>query len=488
MARIAIQCPPLGVSVFTGILAEWKVAPGDTITKDQAILVLETDKVSSEVLASAGGVLDAIEVQVGDVVEPEMILGYIETSGERSVAAAAPAAQPIAKPAAAEANGKTAAPPPPAATTATAVAAPAPAQPSSNGHGATESNGSGRPHKYTPSVRRLMRENTITDQDMGTIRGSGLNGRIKASDVARFIASGRKAEQAAAAAPAYAPLAVAPAPAPVPVAAKPAPVAAPVAAAPAPVVAAPVAKAAPAPVAIPVASGEERWTTSKVTTARRTIATYLRNSVDQAVHTTSIDECDVTELLALRKRMNLDLEKHHGIKLTLTTFIAKAVAMALTEYPLLNSVLDLEKGEIHTAQHVHLGIAVDAPQGLTVPVIRFADSLGLLALQQEINRMATLVREGKAQLSDLQGSTYTITNAGSEGSIASTPIINFPNVGILGVNKIRRMPVVRDEAIVIRDIMNLSACFDHRLVDGVYNVRFINRVIGYIQEPATMLL
>lgn len=475
MARIAIQCPPLGVSVFTGILAEWKVAPGETIAKDQAILVIETDKVSNDVLASAGGVLDAIQVQVGEVVEPEQVLGYIETSGERTATVAAPAA----KPAAAEVNGKTATPPPPvAAATATAVAVSAPVQPSTNGHSAPESNGCGRPHKYTPSVRRLMRENSLTDQDMGTIRGSGLNGRIKASDVERYVAGGRKAEQAAAT-PAYAPLAAAPAPASAVAQAGPAA---------SPAAPAPVAKVAPVAVAIPVASGEERWTTSKVTTARKTIATYLRNSVDQAVHTVSIDECDVTELLALRKRMNADIEKQYGIKLTLTTFIAKAVAMALTEYPLLNSVLDLEKGEIHTAHHVHLGIAVDAPQGLTVPVIRHADSLGLLALQQEINRMAALVREGKAQLSDLQGSTYTITNAGAEGSIASTPIINFPNVGILGVNKIRRMPVVREDTIVIRDIMNLSACFDHRLVDGVYNVRFVNRVIGYIQEPATMLL
>jgi len=465
MSRIAIQCPPLGVSVFTGTLAEWKVQPGETIQKDQAILVIETDKVSNDVLAAAAGVIDDIVVQAGEVVEPEQVLGYIETSGTRSATAPVPAA------ATATTNGKSATPPPapsaPATAVATPVAPPAAATPSSNGHAHGAASADGKPHRYTPRVRRLIREAGLSATELGTIRGTGRHGRVTPADIERFLASGRVAEQAATT-PAYAPLAAAPAPAAT-------------AAAPAPKPASPV-------MPIPVPTGEERWTSERLSTIRRTIATYLRNSVDQAVHTVSIDECDVTALLALRKRLNAQVEQRYGLRLTLTTFIAKAVAMSLREFPLLNSILDLDAGEIRTAGHVHLGIAVDAPQGLTVPVVRYADTMGLVALQQEINRVAGLVREGKAQLSDLQGATYTITNAGAEGSIASTPIINYPNVGILGVNKIRRMPVVRNDEIVIRDIMNVSACFDHRLVDGVYNVRFVNRVIGYLEEPASMLL
>lgn len=465
MARVPIKCPPLGVSVFTGVLAEWFVQPGDQVKVDQPLWAVETDKVTQEVLSPAAGVIEELLVEPGEVVEPEMIVGYIGDGSGTATAKEAPAQAA----AAAAASASPANADPPKAAPATTVAAPAPA-PSSNG--AASGNGlavAGRPHRYSPRIRRLMREHKLSEAELGSIRGSGRQGRLTAADVERYLASGRKAEQAAPAG------AVAPLPPPPPAAVAQGPAAAP---RPAPVAAIPT----------PLAPGEESWETSRLTTIRKTIATYLRASVDNAVHTVSIDECEVTRLLAARKSINEVVVPQYGIKITLTAMVAMAVAKALREFPLLNSQLDLEKDEVRTARHVHLGIAVDAPQGLTVPVVRFADQLGLVQLQSEINRLAGLVRENKASLADLQGSTYTLTNAGAEGSIASTPIINYPNVGILGVHKIRQMPVVREGQIVIRDMVNLSGCFDHRLVDGVYHVRFLNRVIQYLEEPVLLFL
>ncbi|MEO7994036.1 MAG: dihydrolipoamide acetyltransferase family protein [bacterium] len=521
MARKALACPPLGVSVFTGILAQWYVKVGDPVAVEQPIWSVETDKVTQDVLSSMAGTFAEITVPEGDVVEPEMVVGYIETDANVVVGAPsgdkpapekktaekdipveeppkkeAPAKEPATKEAPAkepppqetpasvpaealaEANATTGDVTPAAAPAAkassskqaaTTTAAPATSPAGSNGtHSSKTEKGT---HRYSPRVRRLMRENKLTEQDLQTVQGSGREGRVKASDVERFIASGKRAEVAA-------PQAAAPA---------------------APRPAAPVAATATAPepaptkhavAQIPPIGGvmEESVEVQKLTTIRKTIATYLRNSVDNAVHCVSIDECDLTDLLAMRTRLNAYYEQNYGIKVALTAFIARAVALSLREFPTLNSQLDLEHDQVKTAKHIHLGIAVDAPQGLTVPVVRFADQLSILQLQVAISEVAEKVRAGKATLADLQGSTYTITNAGAIGSVASTPIINYPNVGILGVHKIRKMPVVRDNQVVIRDIVYFAGTFDHRLVDGVYNVRFMNRVIQFLESPELLLL
>lgn len=555
MASIPIKCPPLGVSVFTGVVAEWYVKTGDAVTEGQPIWSVETDKVTQDAYASTSGTMGEIVAQAGEVVEPEQVVGYIETEvgatpgGDEPKPSAAKASTAKAEPAPAKAepepaNAATApakaeastapaktekvadvSPKTTAASDASGVAAQAAqaatstardeetalamgqkspadtaaapeavepkgggsdgggakAQPASTGNGRATAAAStstttverGQPNRLSPRARRLMRENNLSESDLGAIAGSGRSGRVQSKDIERFLASGRKAEverrpQAAQSKPSGG------GDSPTPYGGKPAPSATP----------------KKAPVSLPpvAVTGEEQVEVQKLTTIRKTIATYLRNSVDIAVHCTSIDEADVTTLVSLRGRIKETIEERYGIKLTYTSFIAHAVAASLREFPMINSVMDMERGEVRINHHVHLGIAVDAPAGLMVPVLRFAEQKTLLQLQAEIDGIAQRARDGKITLEELQGSTFTITNAGASGSIASTPIINYPNVGILGVHSIRKMPVVRDGQIVVRDIVTLATTFDHRLIDGVYAVRFMRSVIERLENPELALM
>ena len=236
--------------------------------------------------------------------------------------------------------------------------------------------------------------------------------------------------------------------------------------------------AAPAP-----SSGEERIQLRGV---RKVIAERMAKSFHTMALVTLVDEVDMTELVLLKEAFKGSAEKK-GVKLTFLPFIIKAVIPALREFPYANSTLDERNGEIVLKKRYNLGIAADTPNGIMVPVLKDADLKDIFELSAEIERLASRARTGELGLEEVQGSTFTITNLGSIGGLFATPIVNYPEAAILGTHRISKRPVVRDGKIEVRDMMYLSLSFDHRVIDGAYGARFMNRVIEIIQDPKKIL-
>jgi pyruvate dehydrogenase E2 component (dihydrolipoamide acetyltransferase) len=220
---------------------------------------------------------------------------------------------------------------------------------------------------------------------------------------------------------------------------------------------------------------------------RRKIAEFLAHSKRTAAHYTYVEEVDVTDLVLLRERMK-PVAEARGAKITFTAFIVKAVCLALRAHPKLNAAMDDARGEIVYKRYYNIGIAADTEQGLLVPVLRAADQRSLLDVSRELARLAEGARAGNLPLEDLTGGTFTITNAGQIGGLLATPILNYPEVAILGVHKIKKRPVVRGDHIVPRDIMYLSLSLDHRAVDGADAARFMNDVVRYLEDPQLFIL
>jgi pyruvate dehydrogenase E2 component (dihydrolipoamide acetyltransferase) len=220
---------------------------------------------------------------------------------------------------------------------------------------------------------------------------------------------------------------------------------------------------------------------------RRKIAERMSTSKNTAAHFTFVEECDCTELKAIRERLKPRAEKE-GVKLTYLAFIAKAVVAAMKKHPTLNSALDESTNELVIRKSVHLGIAASTDAGLVVPVVKDADRRSILDLAREIERLGTAAKQGKLKPQELTGSTFTITSLGATGGLFATPIINFPEVAILGVHQMKQKPVVKDGQIVIGDVMLLSLSFDHRIIDGHVGAAFAYEVIGYLQEPDRLML
>jgi pyruvate dehydrogenase E2 component (dihydrolipoamide acetyltransferase) len=220
---------------------------------------------------------------------------------------------------------------------------------------------------------------------------------------------------------------------------------------------------------------------------RRKIAQKMSQSVHTAAHFTFVEECDCTALKALRARLKPAADAK-GVKLTFLPFIVKAVVAALKQRPVLNSALDESTNELVYRKYYNIGIAASTDAGLIVPVVKDADRKSLLDIAREIERVATDAKNGKSKMEDLQGSTFTVTSLGADGGLFATPIINFPEVGILGVHQIKQKPVVRDGQIVIGDVMLLSLSFDHRIVDGHVGAAFAYDIINYLQDPDRLFL
>jgi len=220
---------------------------------------------------------------------------------------------------------------------------------------------------------------------------------------------------------------------------------------------------------------------------RRKIAQKMSQSTSTAAHYTFVEECNVTELKALRERL-LGPAEAVGVKMSFLPFIVKAVVASLRKHPMLNSTLDEAASEVVLRRYYNIGIATATPAGLIVPVVKDADRKGLLDIARDLDRLANDARAGKARLEDLHGSTFTITSLGAQGGLLATPIINFPEVAILGVHQMKKRPIVKDGQIVIGDVMLLSVSFDHRIVDGHVGAAFAYEVIGYLERPETLLL
>ncbi|HEU0116687.1 MAG TPA: 2-oxoglutarate dehydrogenase complex dihydrolipoyllysine-residue succinyltransferase [Thermomicrobiales bacterium] len=438
---VEIKVPPLSESLVDAVVGQWLKHEGDEVSRGEAVVALETDKVNLDVTAEEDGVLARIDKHEGDVVTVGEVLGEVATGAAaakaapaKAEAAAAPAAPPI---------------PQPAAPTAPPAAAPVPTE-------AAEAAAAGR---AAPAVRRLAEEHNI---DLAALAGSGPGGRVTREDVL-LAARAQTTNGAAQAAPPAAAEPVPAAPAPVPVQS-----------APLPTVVAPV---------VGVNGREERVRLSR---RRQTIAQRLVEAQRTAAMLTTFNEVDMSAVMELRARRKEAFKERFGVNLGYMSFFTKAAVGALKAYPQVNAELDGD--ELILKKHYDIGIAVGLEEGLVVPVVRDADRKSFAEIEREIVELATKARENRLALSDLMGGTFTITNGGVYGSLMSTPILNAPQVGILGMHAIQQRPVVRNNEIVIRPMMYIALSYDHRVVDGREAVQFLVKVKELVEDPETLLL
>jgi 2-oxoglutarate dehydrogenase E2 component (dihydrolipoamide succinyltransferase) len=419
-----IKVPSLGESIVEATVARWLKRVGETVAAGEPVVELETDKVNLEVAADHAGVVTAILKEEGTTVGIGDVLGAIE-------AGAAPPAEAVA-----------ARPP-----------VMAPVEPELRE--AETSGGNGAAVLATPTAQRVAAEYAV---DLRGVAGTGPGGRITKEDVLRSV-------QVPAMPPAPAPALAAPVPAAVAPAPAPAPAARPV---------------APTP-----ASGrhEERQRLSR---RRLTIARRLVEAQQTAAMLTTFNEVDMSAVMELRKRRKEAFKERYGVNLGFMSFFTRAVVGALKAFPMVNA--ELQGDEVVVKYYYDIGVAVGVEEGLVVPVVRDADRKSFAQLEQEIADLARRAREGTLSVADLQGGTFTITNGGVYGSLLSTPILNAPQVGILGMHKVEERPVVVNGQIVIRPMMYLALSYDHRLIDGSTAVRFLVRVKELIEDPEALLL
>jgi 2-oxoisovalerate dehydrogenase E2 component (dihydrolipoyl transacylase) len=426
LSQFIFKMPDLGEGTVEAEIVAWHTKPGDTVEEDQVIVEVMTDKAAVEVPAPVGGRVVSISGEPGDKIAVGSPLIVFET--------ASPLAAP-AQPAAAVQ------PAPPAPPPREVTAAPDPGPPDPGQHDAGEPRGHGRV-KASPASRRRAREAGI---DLSTIAGSGPGGRILRGDLP--AADGRAAaKQAAGPATASAgkPSAVAPAPLPA-------------------------------------------TTEIKVIGVRRVIAERMSEAKRNIPHFAYVEEVDVTELESLRQHLNGQLAKGEA-GLTYLPLVILALTRALESFPQCNVLYDAARGVLVRHRAVHVGIATQTPDGLKVPVVRDAQARSLWDLAADIRRVSERARTNKATREELMGSTITVTSLGKLGGIASTPVINSPEVAIIGLNKAVDRPVVREGAVIVRRIMNLSSSFDHRFVDGYDAAAMIQALKELLEHPATIFI
>ena len=396
---VAIMVPSLGESVTEATVATWFKSVGDTVSQDEMLCELETDKVSIEVPAPASGTITEILAAEGATVEADAQLGVLSSGAGASAAAPAPASS---------AESSTKAP-------ATSAAADV---------------------EDAPSAKKMMAESGLSPDQ---ISGTGKDGRIMKEDVQAALTA---------------------------------------------------APSAPAPAATPrapiAASDESREERVKMTRLRQTIARRLKDAQNTAAMLTTYNEVDMSATMGLRKEYKELFEKKHGVKLGFMSFFTKACCHALQEVPEVNAEID--GTDVVYKKFVHMGVAVGTPNGLVVPVVRDADQMSFAAIEKKIAELGRQARDGKLSMADMQGGTFTISNGGVYGSLMSSPILNPPQSGILGMHKIQERPVVVNGEIVIRPMMYLALSYDHRIVDGKGAVTFLVRVKEALEDPRRLLM
>ncbi|MDW8106270.1 MAG: dihydrolipoamide acetyltransferase family protein [Armatimonadota bacterium] len=449
--KVAVIMPELGESIVEGTIVRWLKQEGEAVKEDEPIVEIMTDKVNTELPAPASGILRQVMAPAGATVQVGQELAYIET--EVSAEAEAPTPQP---PTAEAAPSEPSAPPPVSAVgfyggeTEPISVAPAsePVAPS-RADGQTRT---GRPF-ISPVVSKIAQEHGISLEELLSIPGTGTGGRITRKDVEAYLA--RRA--------------AAPQPAPQP--------AAPPTAPPQPVPA--VAPAPPTPA--PPREGEE---IIPLVGMRKAIAEHLTKSYQTAVHVTTVIQVDVSKLVEFRERNKESFQQQYGVRLTYTPFFVKACTDALLEFPMLNATL--QDDQIIVRHYVHMGVAValgaKGEEGLIVPVIRDAHKKSLIEIAREVEDLATRARNKTITVADVQGATFTLTNPGSYGALIGTPIINHPQTAILGTYAIVKQPIVINDMIAIRPMMYLCLSYDHRIIDGMYAGRFLQRIKRAIEE------
>lgn len=467
---VDFKLPEIGEGTAEGEIIKWLVAVGDEVEEDTPLVEVMTDKATVEIPSPGPGTVAELRAAEGDVVDVGAVI-MVFGEGGTAAGAAAPAAEETGAPAAqvpsadsvAVASATTASRDSVDAARAVARAeledaerpvweAPAP--------------GPGRVMS-TPATRRMAREMGL---DLTGVTGSGRGGRVMKEDL-----PGLELEANAA-----------PAPAPAPEAA-PAPTAA-AEATPAPAPAGkPKATAAPIAVRPGAAVAGQLEERVPFRGLRRRIAARLVEAKKVIPHFTYVEECDATEIVALRGQAK-EVGAAHGIKVTYLPFFLKAMVEAAKLHPILNSSLDEENGEIVYKHYYNFGIATDTERGLVVPVVKNVDELNIYELAREIDRLATDARDGRSSMEDLSGGTMTITSTGNIGGVLATPIINHPEVAIVGVTAIRPRAVVRDGEIVIRQMVNVAISLDHRIVDGAPGAIFMRDMVALLEDPKLQIL
>ena len=445
MAKVNIEVPEMGESVAEATLLEWLVKDGAWVEQDEEICEMETDKANVNVPSPAAGVI-ALAGTADETYAVGDVIGTLD---------------PDAKPSA-DGGGSTHAPAPNAE--ASAATTGQGGAPTAAGTGGTPGNPSAgvaseKLEDLAPAVRRMVAEHGLNPDD---IEGTGRGGRLTKADVLNAVDG--KAGSTNGQPPAPAP-STAPAKAPDAAKASPPP--------------------APEPVRVQTSGGQEtrRVPMSKI---RKRIAQNLLNAQQNAAILTTFNEVDLTEVMALRKKYKEPFADKNGVGLGFMSFFSKAVCIALGEFERVNAKIDGDEMVYH--DYVNLGIAVSTPRGLTVPVIRNVQEMNFAQIESEIKRVALAARDGKLGLDEMSGGTFTITNGGVFGSLLSTPILNPPQSGILGMHTIQQRPMAVDGEVKIRPMMYTALSYDHRMVDGKESVSFLVRLKELLEDPARMML
>ncbi len=426
---IDIKVPPLGESVTEAIIARWIKAPGEAVAADEPVAELETDKVTLEVPSPVAGVLVSHAAAVGDTVGVDALIAIVDENGE-----AAPAGK---KPAAPAAEDKPAAP----AQAAPTPVVPTPAAPTP----AATAPVVNMDHPLSPAVKRLVDENNL---DPRRITGTGKDGRLTKGDVLAAIENGSAKAVAPAAAPSSTPAPVMP------------------------------------------RNDDPREERVPMTRLRKVIAQRLKDAQNTAAMLTTFNEVDMSNVMALRSEYRDVFEKTYGVRLGFMSFFVHAAIEALKEFPAVNAEIHGE--DIIYKNFYNVGVAVGTPQGLVVPVLKDADQMSFAETEASINAFGQKARDGQLTMDDMSGGTFTISNGGVYGSMMSTPILNKPQSGILGMHNIQKRAVVvtgkNGDSIEIRPMMYLALSYDHRIIDGREAVSFLVRIKDKIEDPRRMLL
>lgn len=438
MASFEFRLPDIGEGVAEGEVVAWHVKPGDHVTEDQTMVEVMTDKATVTIGAPRAGKVADVRVQVGQVAQVGDVLVVIETGNGHSVAPAANVAKPEA---------------PKVVVAASAVGDIREALPGTTFLASLESKAvatlrsaetvapgdkyfEGKP-LATPATRKLARD---LDLDLRNVPPTGPGGRVTQDDVR---AAGSET---------------------------------------------PAAKLVPhRSSANPPAATGGGETRIPLIGMRRKIAERMQTAKNTAAHFTFVEECDAGRLVEIRQRLAPKAEAR-GVRLSYLPFIVQATIAALRKHPMLNCMLDPETNEIVMRDYYNIGVAAATEQGLVVPVVHRAEQLSLIDLAKEIERLGTAARDGKLTAAELTGSTFTVTSLGKQAGLFATPIINLPNVGILGVHRIKEKPVVHNGAIAIGQVMLLSLSLDHRIVDGHVGAAFAYELIGLLEDPLAMML
>ena len=446
-ASLEVKVPKLGDNVKSADITQVLVAVGDSISAGQSLIELESEKASVEVPSPYAGTVESLAVKEGDSVSEDQLILVLKGSGSQASAAAPEQSGDARRPPhphVAEAQGQDEPAQAQEKSQAQAAEKPAaqaaePAKPAQPGPATL-----GDPAPAAPSVRRFARELGV---DIHTVKGSGPGGRISKDDVKLHVKTLLKAPPAAAAGPAQA-------------------------------------------IAVPDMPDFSKYgeiKAEKISNVRRATARQMSLSWSQIPHVTQFDHADITEIETFRKTQAKKVEAAGG-KLTVTAILLKLCALALKRFPQFNASIDLKNEQIIFKQYCHIGVAVDTPRGLVVPVIRDVDKKGLIALAVELGETGKKARDKKLSPDDMSGAGFTISNLGGLGTTYFTPIVNWPEVAILGVGRASNQPVWKDNAFVPRMIMPLSISYDHRLIDGADAARFLRFIAEALENPLSLLM